>query len=141
MSGTNFEPEVFMTHLTPKQHAVVVKLVGEQCKVQCTMNGRVTDALWDSGAQVSLISEELLRTISPGEGHRKIEELLGTAVNINLAAANGSDIPYLGWAPVRVGLGTSNENNSQEIEVPFLVTKGEMNCPIIGYNVIEVIEG
>ena len=110
---TCFDSEVFMTHLTPKQHAVVVKLVGEQCKVQCTMNGRVISALWDTGAQVSILSESLLKSISPGKKYRKIEELLGTGVNMSLAAANKSKIPYLGWVPVRVGLGTSRDHQQK----------------------------
>ena len=36
------------------------------------------------------------------------------------------------------GLGTSRDHQ-QEIEVPFLVTNREMNYPIIGYNVIQII--
>ena len=54
-----------------------------------------TTALWDTGAQVSITLHEWVKenlgdiTINP------LEELVGT--NLQLKAANGTTIPYLGW--------------------------------------------
>ena len=56
--------------------------------------------------------------------------------SINFQATNGTDIPYCGWAEIGVRL--SNENKA-EIRVPFLVTKEDIEQPIIGFNVIELM--
>ena len=47
----------FKTHLTFKQHAKVVGLLGKCCMVNCQFNGKPVKALWDTGSQVSIISE------------------------------------------------------------------------------------
>ena len=49
----------FKTHLTFKQHAKVGGLVGKRCMVNCQFNGKPVKALWDTGSQVSVISEVL----------------------------------------------------------------------------------
>ena len=48
---------VFASHLTPKQHVAVAKLVGKKCKVSCMLGGVPVEALWDTGAQVSIASK------------------------------------------------------------------------------------
>lgn len=121
-----------MTHLTPKQHNAVIKLVGKKCIVKCYFNGKEVEALWDTGAQVSIISEGILKGTS--YKIRDIEELLETP-NLCLSAANGTPIQYKGWVEVSVQLSTS----AIELKVPFLVTNDELDRPIIGYNVIEEV--
>ena len=46
----------FVSHLTPQQHATVVGLVGKRCTVNGEINGHSVEVLWDTGAQVSIIS-------------------------------------------------------------------------------------
>ena len=53
-----------------------------------------------------------------------------------MQAANGTDIPYCGW--VEIGVRLTNENEA-EIRVPFLVTEEDIEQPIIGFNVIELM--
>ena len=53
-----------------------------------------------------------------------------------MQAANGTDIPYCGWVEIRVRL--TGENNT-EVKVPFLLTKENIEQPIIGFNVIELM--
>ena len=53
-----------------------------------------------------------------------------------MQAANGTDIPYCGWAEIGVRL--TNENET-EVRVPFLVTRENIEQPIIGFNVIELM--
>ena len=48
---------VFASHLTPKQHVAVANLVGKKCKVSCVLNGVPVEALWVTGAQVSIASK------------------------------------------------------------------------------------
>ena len=84
----------FKTHLTFKQHAKVVGLVGKRCLVNCQFNGKPVKALWDTGSQVSVISEVFVRQNFPEVQIHDILELLQT--DLKLTAANGSDIPYHG---------------------------------------------
>ena len=51
---------------------------------------------------------------------------------------NGTQIPNIGWVEVRLKLTPSISNSTQlELVAPFLVTSENLDCPILGYNVIE----
>ncbi|KAK3720025.1 hypothetical protein QZH41_005170 [Actinostola sp. cb2023] len=121
----------YMTHLTPKQHAKVVNLVGKKCHVECFLNGHGVSVLWDTGAQVSIISRNALDKVAPSAKIRNISELLDRT--LELTAANGSKIPYQGWVELEFRL--SSPDN--KLSVPFLVTNECLDATIIGYNVIE----
>ena len=56
---------VFVSHLTPDQHQKVAKLVGKRCTVFCKMSGKTVEALWDTGAQVSITSKDWLENNFP----------------------------------------------------------------------------
>ena len=120
----------FITHIDPKDHAKLVNIVGKKCTVPCLLNGKSTHLLWDTGAQVSLISEDHLKQICPEAKVQNISTLLNS--NLRLTAANGLDIPFRGWTKLSFQL----ENNDTILLVPFLVTKDSMEMPLIGYNVI-----
>ena len=124
---------IFVSHLTPQQQATVVFLVGNKCTVKGTINDCQIDVLWDTGAQVSIVSEAFIKRNFPGVTVKDIEELLGA--KLNLTAANGSDIPYKGWVELKFKLLSS----SNELTVPFLVTEEALDVPLIGFNVIEEI--
>jgi len=55
-----------VSHLSPQEHAWVVRLLGRKCTVKFLLNGLETDALWDTGAQVSIISHSWLKQCLPG---------------------------------------------------------------------------
>lgn len=109
--------------------------MGRKCSVQCYLNDEPAEVLWDTGAQVSIVAENFLKSQLPAIQVKDIQQLLGTDVSINLQAANGTDIPYCGWAEVGVKLA----DDETQIRVPFLVTKENIEQPIIGFNVIELI--
>ena len=50
----------FVSHLTPRQHATVVGLVEKRCTVKGEINGHSVGVLWDTGAQLSFISNNFL---------------------------------------------------------------------------------
>ena len=52
--------QTFVTYLSPQEHAQVICLVGRKCTVKCLLNGVETEALWDTGAQVSIIPSNWL---------------------------------------------------------------------------------
>ncbi|KAK2558824.1 hypothetical protein P5673_019039, partial [Acropora cervicornis] len=95
----------FVSHLTPQQHATVVGLVGKRCTVNGEINSHSVEVLWDTGAQVSIISNEFLKNF-PGVVAKDISELLDTKPN--LMAANGSEMPYIGWVELNFRLSSSN---------------------------------
>jgi hypothetical protein len=84
-----------------------------------------------------VISETFLGEYLKGVTVHPISELIDHEVN--LTAANGTKIPYSGWAEINVRLLDPLEPGSarQELTVSFLVTNEQLQSPIIGYNVIE----
>ena len=132
----DFVDPACVSHLTPNEHAKIVVLVGKKCTVKCLLDDCECDVLWDTGAQVSIISVELLQQHLGQVVIRQLSELLDT--NLNLTAVNGTKVPYIGWTEVRVKLtAPSNDSNQEELLVPFLVASEKLDCPILGYNVIE----
>jgi len=111
----------------------VVGLVGTRCTVKGEINRHPVDVLWDTGAQVSIISNEFLRRTFPDVVVRDISELLNT--KLNLTAANGSEMPYIGWVELNFRLSSCNN----DLKVPFLVKEQYLDSPLIGFNVIEEI--
>ena len=129
---------VFASHLTPKQQVAVANLVGKKCKVSCVLNGVPVEALWDTGAQVSIASKSWLGEYLPSLKTRKIEALLGEEAGLNLIGANGGPIPFDGWVEVQFQL-TSGAQSSTPLTVPLLAARDDLEYPIIGYNVIEEV--
>ena len=127
---------VFVSHLSPQEHAQVVRLVGRKCIVKCLLNGLETDALWDTGAQVSIISHSWLKQCLPGCDIRDIAELVGMD-GLELKAANGTDLPYEGWVELTFNL--IEDDSDHTVTVPFLIAKDFLDMPIVGFNVIEEI--
>lgn len=78
------------------------------------------EALWDTGAQASLINEKWRKTHLPQHAVRPIEELLGPGTLIGLAA-NQTEIPFLGWIEVEFKLAES-PNLSEPLLAPILVS-------------------
>ena len=114
----------------------MVRLVGRKCIVKCLLNGLETDALWDTGAQVSIISHSWLKQCLPGCGIRDIAELLGMD-GLELKAANGTDLPYEGWVELTFNL--IEDDSDHTVTVPFLIAKDFLDMPIVGFNAIEEI--
>ena len=72
--------------------------------MKCLLNGVETEALWDTGAQVSIIPSNWVRKFYPGTDVRNIAELLGMG-GLDLKTANGTDLPYKGWVELSFSLG------------------------------------
>jgi len=134
--GDTQDENVYASHITPRQQEHIAKLVGRKCSVQCYLDDKPLEVLWDTGAQVSTVCEGFLKSQLSSVQIQDVEQLLGSNGSISLQAANGAGIPYCGWAEIGVRL--SNENEA-EIRVPFLVTKEDIEQPIIGFNVIELM--
>jgi len=99
------------------------------------LDGVVTEALWDTGAQVSVLSTDFLAEYFPTRTVRSLTDLLGDK-SLELKAANGTEIPYAGWVDINFEL---CNDHAHHISIPFLVSTLSLDMPIIGYNVIEEI--
>ena len=108
----------------------LVKLVGEKPLLNCRLDGKRCDGLWDTGAMVSMVNAAWLRGTLPEARILSIKEFL-EGDNLNLLAANNTNVDVLGVVELKLRVG------SYEVPVPFLVTEGDLCNPIIGYNVIK----
>ena len=69
---------------------------------------------------------------------RDISELLDTSDTLDIVAANGENMPYVGWVKITFSLAYAGAPTT-EVIVPTLVMKGNIARPIIGSNVIGLI--
>lgn len=120
-------------------HHKVTSLVGRQCLVKCYLSGHQLQALWDTGSQVSIIDERWKEEYLPDAKLRDVSEILDSPEDLTLTAANGTEMPYLGWIETTFRL-ISETDQMKELIIPVLVMKGcHLSHPIIGFNVIEHI--
>ena len=132
--GDGGDAGVYISHITPKERERISKLIGSKCIVTVIMNTRKVEALFDTGAQVSIISTHQLEQYLPGIQIQDVKDLFTGGEDLELIMANGSKLPYKGWVKINFQLTKADEGS---IEVPMLVTDYELEQPIIGYNVIE----
>lgn len=55
----------------------VAQLIGKRCLLKCIMNGHAVTALFDKGAQVSLINQTWKQKCVPHQEVRPLSELMG----------------------------------------------------------------
>ena len=106
----------------------MVGLLGKRCTVNGEINSHSVEVLWDTGAQVSIISNEFLKNF-PGVVVKDISELLDT--KLNLTTANGSKMSHIGWVELNFRLSSCNP----DLKVPFLVTEQFLDSPLIAFKV------
>ena len=123
--------------LTPA-FKVDLKLVRRRCIVSCLLQGKKVDALWDTGAQVCIISKSRKDTYLPDVPERDKSELLGEH-ELDLKVANGSTLLYDGRIEVEFQL-VGEYAQSEPITVSILVGRQDnQEYLIIGFNVIEEV--
>jgi len=115
---------------TPRDKKLT-ELVGARCLVHGRVNGIHTEFLWDTGAQVSLVSRQWLKRNTRGVEVRPLKDWGSQGMNLKVASASGNNIPLLGWCSLRVNIRT------KDLIVPFVVTDMDnVRTPILGYNAI-----
>ena len=114
----------------------IVKLIGEKCLISCFLQGTKTQALLDTGAQVSIILTSLLNDNFPEIEISNVSKLLGSETALDLKTATGSTLPYNGYVVLSFSL---QEGTGNDLKVPMLVTDANIDNAIIGYNVLEEI--
>ena len=123
---------------TGNNDLITAGLIGKKMEIACLIEGVEVKMLWDTGAQVSLISESWLQeNFLPTEYTiRPVSELIdGEELSIEGAVA-GSAIPYIGYTPLSFQLGRVQR---QQLLVPFLVTTAKTSIPIVGSNEMQAV--
>lgn len=104
----------------------IVKLVGEECLIECKLDNVSILCLWDTGAQVSIIPSKFVKS----NNVRDLSEI----ANVDVRSASGEAIPFKGWLEIDLTIG---HQTAESLTVPFLVTDTpSISRPIIGFNVI-----
>lgn len=131
------EGAIHVSHLSTQRQTKLLSLIGNKCMVDCSFNGVTTQAIWDTGSQVSMISEKWRRNHLPRTTVRSIQELLESDTVLG-KAVNQTAIPFTGWVEVKFQL-KSGDTLNPELHVPVLIARDPKVPaePIIGYNVIE----
>lgn len=90
--------------------------------------------LWDTGLQACAVDEVWKASHLPNAPLRNVAEFVDPLDPLQIEAANGTEMPYVGWLEASFKLAASDD----EMIMPILVLKGgQQQCPIIGFNVIE----
>lgn len=68
--------------LSPLSKGKIANLVGKSCLINCTINELTVQALWDTGAQVSLVNELWWKETFPECSVRSLEELINEKLTV-----------------------------------------------------------
>ena len=121
---------VFVSHLSAYQKDFVDRLVGHKCEVKAKLNDIYEKCLWDTGAQVSLVSKSWLKENIDDVNIRNFEEILDEDP-VQIKAANNATVPFAGFVELKLKISDLFDET-----VPFIVTEIDLESPIIGFNVI-----
>ena len=80
--------------LSPLSKGKIANLVGKSCLINCTINDVTVQALWDTGAQFSLVNELWWKETFPEGSVRPMEELINEKMTV--FSANGASIQFSG---------------------------------------------
>ena len=120
-----------------KMSRKLAKLVGEKPKLECYLDHKKVQMLWDTGSMVSLVDREWLNKHFPSQQLFPVSDFVDNPDRrFNLQAANSSDIEFDGVALLNL---TLSEEEEEGMLVPVLVASGKIAEPILGYNVIELL--
>lgn len=86
-------------YLPPRHESQLIKLIGKRCLVNCHLNGQPMEALWDTGAQASIVNDAWRQQHLQDTVIQPLEELLGEATLTGLAA-NNTEILFIGWVEI-----------------------------------------
>ena len=109
-------------------------MIGPQCIVNIQLDNIDAAALYDTGAQVCLVSERWVNNWGLHNEIRTLDSLLESRDLVLKTAVETTTIPFIGWIVLQIRMPGWNEEAA--MNVPFLVTNDEIARPIIGSNVI-----
>ena len=105
----------------------LVKLMGERPLINCLLDDRNCQVLWDKGSMISLVDELFLKQYFLNKVIYSVDFI---SENLNLKAVNNTDVPVKGVVIMNFCV------ESCEFVVPFLVIQEVLANPVLGFNVI-----
>ncbi|KAI3374125.1 hypothetical protein L3Q82_005991 [Scortum barcoo] len=120
---------------SPQQYTRLFTISTEYSRESSFTLHYAMDCLLDTGAQVSILDRQWVKTYLPDHKLRPLAELMGPKA-LSVLAVNGEPLPYDGWMGVMVSL-PNNSDPNLVIQVPFLVSSMPLEWPLIGFNVVE----
>lgn len=110
----------------------LVQLVGDKPIMDCVIGGIDTEALLDSGSQISALEREWVKENCPSAVMHPISDFLEEGESgVKFTAANNTEVPMIGCVVLKFTIG------KHSFPVPFLVTESKLSRPLLGYNVIK----
>ncbi len=107
-----------MLERKPKaKRSTCTAFIGKQCLVPCYIQGHLVDALWDTGSQVCIVDERWKREHLPSIRLRNVADVIDAPERLRLVAANGQNIPYVGWMELTFDL-ASNDEETDKLVIP-----------------------
>ena len=110
----------------------LISLVGVKPVAKLFLNGTEIDGLWDTGAQVSMMSKDFLQLNFPGVEVQPVRDFIQQET-LKVKAANQTELELDGIAVLDFG----TKSESSLFQIPFLITPEKLSTAIIGYNTIE----
>ena len=92
----------FASHLNPEQHKQLISLVGPRCVVECGIGGQQTKALWDTGAQVSLVSLSWLQDNGIDAEVKDIKEIIDNLIDVEGVGEHSNHIWNINALPFKL---------------------------------------
>lgn len=78
--------------------------------VSCAINGVPLQMLLDSGAQVTMVGRAWMKKTLPNVQIQPLQSLLFDQP-LEILAANGTDVPFEGWADVELQVCSQNDGH------------------------------
>ena len=101
------------------------------------LNNKLSSALVDTVAKVSVISDKYLRENFPHVDEYPVNELLDEPDSLRVQWGNQTDIPLSKYTVVSLCIG--EREDKCHLDVPFLITTDQIRNPILGFNAIDPI--
>ena len=127
----------YQANLTPTEQKTLIGLIGKQNVVKLYTNDKPVDILWDTGANISIISTKYVNDLFPNVVIKNLHDILSDAEKVQFRWGNQEILPNEGYVELEALL--DNDTPVNEILVPFLINPERLHFPILGTNAIEHI--
>ena len=84
----------YIVNLSTKQKHKVTRLIGRKCLIKVLLNNKLSSALLDTVAKVSVISDKYLRENFPHVDEYPVNELLDEPDSLRVQWGNQTDIQW-----------------------------------------------
>ena len=110
----------------------IMKLIGEKPMLNCRLDNKNFELLWDTGSMISLVDKMWVKKHFPEKQIHSVNDFLENE-NLHVQAVNSAEIKIDGVILLNFSLKADDEG----FVVPVLVASQGITEPILGYNVIE----